>query len=86
MASLALADILITSAYFLIIVDIRYWAAWCEKNENTDYFLAGRGSKPVRFKPRQQSGVSPNSCGINHFNMSVPSKPGIYELSKLGEA
>lgn len=42
MASLNIVDILIISAYFLVIFGIGYWAARREKNESADYFLAGR--------------------------------------------
>lgn len=42
MQALDTADVLVISAYFLVIFAIGYWAARKEKNESADYFLASR--------------------------------------------
>ncbi len=42
MTSFNIVDILIVSAYFLVVFGIGYWAARREKNESADYFLASR--------------------------------------------
>jgi SSS family solute:Na+ symporter len=42
MTNLALIDILVIVAYFIVVLGIAYWAARREKNVSSDYFLAGR--------------------------------------------
>ncbi|MGH2567355.1 MAG: sodium:solute symporter, partial [Bacteroidota bacterium] len=42
MESLATADIVVISGYFLVLFGIGYWAAMKKKNESADYFLASR--------------------------------------------
>jgi SSS family solute:Na+ symporter len=42
MTNVALLDVLVIGAYFLVLLGIGYWAARREKNVSADYFLASR--------------------------------------------